>query len=249
MRYYKVLAADGASCNGGDATWHLPKGKRPGRWMAPIEDDLKPFSNGYYVCRRGDLVYWLGESIYECEIRGDRIVSRHKVVARQARLVKRLVWDERIARHFACDCAERVLPIFEDRFPDNRPRAAIEAARQYADGRIDCRKIHAANSAALSAARSAALSAAQSVANSAALSAADSAAWSATWRATWSAASAAASAANSAALSAASAANSATASVALSAANSAERRWQARRLMDYLYGRRVLSPLEGQGDE
>ena len=34
---------------------------------------------------------------------------------------------------FAADCAERVLPLFEQRFPnDDRPRKAIAAARNYA---------------------------------------------------------------------------------------------------------------------
>lgn len=36
----------------------------------------------------------------------------------------------RILRLWAADCAERVLPVFEQHFPgDNRPRAAVEAAR------------------------------------------------------------------------------------------------------------------------
>ena len=35
---------------------------------------------------------------------------------------------------FACQCAERVLHIFEEQFPDDdRPRKAIEAARKWAD--------------------------------------------------------------------------------------------------------------------
>ena len=38
-------------------------------------------------------------------------------------------------RLFACDCAERVLPIFEKEYPDDkRPRTAIEVLRKYAVG-------------------------------------------------------------------------------------------------------------------
>lgn len=60
-----------------------------------------------------------------------------------------LLWAlDRMARHdhsiakrralFAADCAERVLPIFEARFPnDTRPRKAIQAARDWAAGLID----------------------------------------------------------------------------------------------------------------
>jgi hypothetical protein len=40
---------------------------------------------------------------------------------------------DRIARLFACDCAERVLPIYEAQHPgEERPRRAIQAARRFA---------------------------------------------------------------------------------------------------------------------
>ena len=56
-------------------------------------------------------------------------------------------------RLFAADCAESVLHIFEGAHPgDNRPRLAIQASRDFANGLID----DAAWSAARSAARSAA---------------------------------------------------------------------------------------------
>lgn len=42
----------------------------------------------------------------------------------------------RKARLFACDCAERVLPLFEKEYPtDKYPRKAMEAARLFADGK------------------------------------------------------------------------------------------------------------------
>ena len=41
-------------------------------------------------------------------------------------------------RLFACQCARLVLPIYEEKYPeDNRPRKAIEAAEKFALGRID----------------------------------------------------------------------------------------------------------------
>ena len=57
--------------------------------------------------------------------------------------------------HCACDIAERVLPIFEKKYPDDkRPREAIEAARRYADdpSNENRRKVRAAASAAWDAA-------------------------------------------------------------------------------------------------
>lgn len=52
-------------------------------------------------------------------------------------------------RLFAADCAELVLPIYEKRYPnDNRPRKAIQAARDYANGLISAEELVAACSAA-----------------------------------------------------------------------------------------------------
>jgi len=46
-----------------------------------------------------------------------------------------LQWGAREARLFACDCAQRVLHMFEGVHPDDRrPRSAIETARLYALG-------------------------------------------------------------------------------------------------------------------
>lgn len=91
-----------------------------------------------------------------------------------------------VARLIAADCAEAVLPIYETRYPDDlRPRAAIEAARDYAEGRIDDATLNAARDATLNAARAATTATAESTAESAA-----AAAWAA-WAA-WNAAKAAA---------------------------------------------------------
>jgi hypothetical protein len=46
--------------------------------------------------------------------------------------------DESKLRHFAVDCAEDVLPIFERKHPDDkRIRKAIQAARRWAEGKVD----------------------------------------------------------------------------------------------------------------
>jgi hypothetical protein len=45
--------------------------------------------------------------------------------------------DRRVLAAWAADCAERVLPLFEDSSPDDpRPRAAIDGARAWARGDI-----------------------------------------------------------------------------------------------------------------
>ena len=74
--------------------------------------------------------------------------------------------DTRTPRLWACDCAERVLPIFEsDRPGDLRPRDAIRASRRYARGEIGA----AARDAAWAAAGAAAWDAAGAAAWAAAI--------------------------------------------------------------------------------
>ena len=82
--------------------------------------------------------------------------------------------NESIYRHIAADFAESVLHIFEDKYPeDKRPRLAIQAARDFADGKID----DAARAAAVAAAWAAAVAAARNAGNAAGT--AGNAAWTA----------------------------------------------------------------------
>jgi hypothetical protein len=155
-KLYKVLAEDGSACHGGTGKWHLPRRflgglvRLKGRWMPKIKGRLLPCVSGYHLCREEDILSWLGEAIFEAEYRGERQDQTNKVVVRKARLVRRCeAWDARAARHFACDCAERVLPVFEEAFPDNkRPRRAIEVARAYADGYATKEELETARSSA-----------------------------------------------------------------------------------------------------
>jgi len=56
---------------------------------------------------------------------------------------------DRLARLFACDCAEKVLPIYEKQYPkDIRPRQAIEVARKFANGEATQDALAAARDAA-----------------------------------------------------------------------------------------------------
>lgn len=62
--------------------------------------------------------------------------------------------DHRLLAAWAADCAEHVLPFFEESRPkDDRPRKAIEAARAWARGEIRVGPARAAGVAAHAAAR------------------------------------------------------------------------------------------------
>jgi len=64
--------------------------------------------------------------------------------------------DHKLLALWAADCAEHVLPFFEEQYPeDDRPRKAIAAARAWARGEIKCGQARAAAVAAHAAAREA----------------------------------------------------------------------------------------------
>ena len=234
MTYYKVLAADGVSPqHGGLGKWFIPKGKRMGKWMPAIKD-IRPCERGYHFVNIEQLPQWLGPTLYEIEVRGQIIHQADKSVAEQARLIRKVeTWNDKTLRLYAADCAERVLGLYEKQYPkDDRPRKAIQAARDFANGLIT-------KDAAAKAATNAAYAAyAANVANAA--YAAD-AAYAAAANAAYAAANAAANAAN-AAYAAANAAGyaaangvDAAADAAYAAADAAaEREWQFKRLKHYL---------------
>ena len=64
--------------------------------------------------------------------------------------------DHRLLAVWAADCAEHVLPYFEEKYPnDDRPRKAVEAARAWTRGEIRVGEARTAALAAHAAAREA----------------------------------------------------------------------------------------------
>jgi hypothetical protein len=159
MKYYKVLDHDRRPIHGG-AGQYPP----PGEWTDRIPD-IRPCHTGYHLCRRQDLVLWLGPCIWEVDAADgatiiecdDKVVTTGPVA-----LARKLPWDDRIARLFACDCAERVVHLCGDdpRGDDPRPRQAIDTARRYAEGEATDEELHIAAAAARAAAWDAARAAA-----------------------------------------------------------------------------------------
>jgi hypothetical protein len=140
----------------------------------------------------------VGAVLYEVEVRGEIVHGDDKFAAESMRF-KYVVGEatDRNLRLFAADCAEDVLPLFLKVRPnDDRPRLAIEAARQFANGEIGDAARAAAGDAAWDAAGDAARAAAWDAAGDAARAAAGDAAWDAAWAAArdaaWAAAGAAA---------------------------------------------------------
>ena len=227
MTLYKVLNEDGSCRNGGSGSWTL------GEWKE-VEGELVLCENGLHLCDGEEqLLEWLGPAIYEAEYEGERLDGNDKAVVRRARIIRKLdTWNERTMRLFACDCAERVLHLYEEKYSDDkRPRHAIEIARRYVNGEASKDELYAAATAAWAAADAAwdAAAAARAAARAAA-DAADA------WRAAGDASRDAARAAAMAAARAAADATWAAADATRDAARAAEQKWQAKRLRYYLNG-------------
>jgi hypothetical protein len=135
-----------------------------------------------------------GAVLYEVEVRSVVVHGDDKFAAESMRFKYRIgEATERNLRLFAADCAEDVLPLFlKVRPDDDRPARAIEAARQFANGKIGAAAREAAGAAAWAAAWAAAREAAGAAAWDAARDAARDAAWAAAWAAARDAARAAA---------------------------------------------------------
>ena len=106
MIAYKFLCAGGL----GPFTrypWPLPRDGAPGAWVvAPGGATL--CRTGVHGCRVGDLPWWLQDELWEAELDGEVTAGRHKIMAPQARLLRRVEdWDAACAQRFADACARR----------------------------------------------------------------------------------------------------------------------------------------------
>ena len=88
-QYYKVLV-NGKSCHGGDLTWSLPDGDKPGDWHE-VAGKIVICENGLHVTTNP--VHWWkdGCTVYEVEIDGEiggRNDEKAKIVVPKVRLIR-----------------------------------------------------------------------------------------------------------------------------------------------------------------
>ena len=104
----------------------------------PAIKNIRPCARGYHFVSIEQLPQWLGPTLYEIEVRGQILHETDKSVAEQARLIRKVkTWNDKTLRLYAADCAERVLSLYEKQYTkDDRPRKAIQAARDFANGLI-----------------------------------------------------------------------------------------------------------------
>ena len=113
--------------------------KRVGAWT----EKQKPVlcKSGWHGVEFGQITQHIADiefdvELWEVEDKGAIVRGTDKFAAEQMRLVRLVgVMDERTSRLAACDFAESVLHVYEDKYPgDTRPRDCIAVARRYADG-------------------------------------------------------------------------------------------------------------------
>ena len=179
-KFYKFLNEDGRTPQQG-YLWHLPgTGHGPqdtGAWLPTLWGKLEHCKRGYHVVTLDQAPQWLAPVMWEVDVWGEINRREDKCVVSNARLSRKIdLWNERTQRIFAADCAEHVLHYWTAKYPDDdRPAKAIQAARDYAEGRITKDAANAAANAAAYAAANAAAFAAANAANAAADAAADAA--------------------------------------------------------------------------
>ena len=158
-KLYKIVSTNFEPIHGGSGLWFPPTETKPGKWMPKVED-VCACESGYHLIPAKAIVEWLPRApltgyLCEAEGRGASDKDGDKVAFTQARLLKIVgVLDEVSMRLAAADMAERALPIFYKVRPnDDRPAKAIQAARDFAHGKIDAAAGDAAADAAWAVAR------------------------------------------------------------------------------------------------
>jgi hypothetical protein len=193
---FKILDANGRSCNGGTLQWSLPTQNAdgswtPGDWLPAVAGELALCQNGYHLAEDAQVLKWLGPRLFEAEYRGERLDANDKVVVREARLVREFAaWNECTARLFVVWCARQALALVDN--PDPRSVAACDVAERYANSKATKDELAAARAAARAAAWDAAWDSARAAARAAAWDSAWAAARAAARDAAWGAARAAA---------------------------------------------------------
>ncbi len=174
VKLYKTVGLKGEPIHGGSGVWSMPAKSKPGKWMPKIKN-VKVCQRGYHLIPAKAIIDWLPRApatalLCEAEGRGEQDTDGDKIAFSQARILKVVgLLDEVSMRLAAADMAERVLPIFYKVRPeDARPAKAIQAARDFALGKIDSAAWDAARAAARAAAWDAAWAAARDAARAAA---------------------------------------------------------------------------------
>jgi hypothetical protein len=108
MIAYKFLRS-GARTLFTKASWPLPAASGPASWFEASPGPLVPCRNGLHACKVEDLAYWLADELWEIELDAEWIRAPDALIARRARLLRRIDrWEAPDTRsRFAEACVAR----------------------------------------------------------------------------------------------------------------------------------------------
>ncbi len=116
-----------------DSAWTI------GKWRE-VKGDIRACRNGFHCSPDplGALLYVNGDVVAQVEVGGPHDDGGDKSAWQRMRIVRAWRWRTEDSVRLATFAAGRVLSIYEDAYPgDDRPRAAIAAARAYLDNPSD----------------------------------------------------------------------------------------------------------------
>ena len=123
---YKFLRK-GMKSENGNLKWRLNKWNK-------AEGQLSMCNNGLHACKEP---YWAfsyvqGEILALVECRGKHLKDKNKECWEEQRVVKTWTWTKKDSVRLAIYSAELVIKIYERQYPnDDRPRKAIETAKEW----------------------------------------------------------------------------------------------------------------------
>ena len=113
--------------NSGDCIWTIGKQKK-------YTGSLDMCNSGFHCCQNTwqAFSYVQGEIVAKVEVSGKNIIEDDKEVWEKMKIVKAYRWTKKDSVELAIYSAELVIGNFEKVYPnDDRPRKAIEAAKNY----------------------------------------------------------------------------------------------------------------------
>lgn len=140
MKAYHFLKADFTAGEGNEKPWEIGETR-----TIANANDVRLCEYGYHSSPTllGALQYAPGPMACLVEVSEPLFKDTDKQVSVSRKLI-RAINIERQLRLFGCDCAERVLYIWEKHSNDERPRQAITIARAYANGKATDEQLAAA---------------------------------------------------------------------------------------------------------
>jgi hypothetical protein len=115
-----------------------PTENNHGEWLPELNTDY----SGYHFCNNTNLLNWVDEECWEIEICGNSHTTKYTEleISSKIKFVRKLNWDENIARNLICDYLEYVV-LLRINNPNPLDVQAIKLGRKYTNDNIVTKKL------------------------------------------------------------------------------------------------------------